>query len=332
MRKEGFMKVAELENDMLVVKTRENETLNGRTGAILTVLGCGLCGSDIVKLKQHLVKNGTVLGHEIVAQIVEINSATNFKVDDVIVTSHHIPCGKCEYCKNGNVSMCRHFKETNIRPGGFSELVYVSEEHLQNVAYLKPQNLTNIEASFYEPLGCCVRAVKRAGLKENSTALVIGLGSVGILMAQALKAFGMNVIGCDLISSRVELLKNLGIEAFRVPEMCDSIKADGVFMTSGADKAIDTALKFVRDGGKILVFSSTPNNFGYANNEIYYRELTVLGRYSPSPADLRDSLNLLANKEVKVQGLSTEYPLEKVQKSINDTVENKIMKAYIKIN
>lgn len=326
------MKVAELENDILVVKTRENETLNGRTGAIVKVLGCGLCGSDIVKLKQHLVKNGTVLGHEIVAQIVEINSATNFKVDDVIVTSHHIPCGKCEYCKNGNVSMCRHFKETNIRPGGFSELVYVSEEHLQNVAYLKPQNLTNIEASFYEPLGCCVRAVKRAGLKENSTALVIGLGSVGILMAQALKAFGMNVIGCDLISSRVELLKNLGIEAFRVPEMCDSIKADGIFMTSGADKAIDTALKFVRDGGKILVFSSTPNNFGYANNEIYYRELTVLGSYSPSPADLRDSLNLLANKEVKVQGLSTEYPLEKVQKSINDTVENKIMKAYIKIN
>ena len=326
------MKVAELENDILVVKTRENETLNGRTGAIVKVLGCGLCGSDIVKLKQHLVKNGTVLGHEIVAQIVEINSATNFKVDDVIVTSHHIPCGKCEYCKNGNVSMCRHFKETNIRPGGFSELVYVSEEHLQNVAYLKPQNLTNIEASFYEPLGCCVRAVKRAGLKENSTALVIGLGSVGILMAQALKAFGMNVIGCDLISSRVELLKNLGIEAFRVPEMCDSIKADGVFMTSGADKAIDTALKFVRDGGKILVFSSTPNNFGYANNEIYYRELTVLGSYSPSPADLRDSLNLLANKEVKVQGLSTEYPHEKVQKSINDTVENKIMKAYIKIN
>ena len=326
------MKVAELENDILVVKTRENETLNGRTGAIVKVLGCGLCGSDIVKLKQHLVKNGTVLGHEIVAQIVEINSATNFKVDDVIVTSHHIPCGKCEYCKNGNVSMCRHFKETNIRPGGFSELVYVSEEHLQNVAYLKPQNLTNIEASFYEPLGCCVRAVKRAGLKENSTALVIGLGSVGILMAQALKAFGMNVIGCDLISSRVELLKNLGIEAFRVPEMCDSIKADGVFMTSGAAKAIDTALKFVRDGGKILVFSSTPNNFGYANNEIYYRELTVLGSYSPSPADLKDSLELLKDKKVKVKGLSTDYPLEKVQKAINDTIENKILKAYIKIN
>lgn len=326
------MKTAEIENDIIVVKEREDETLSGRKGAIVKVLGCGLCGSDIVKLKHNLVKNGTVLGHEIVAKIVEIDSETDFKKDDVIVTSHHIPCGKCEYCKNGNVSMCRHFKETNIRPGGFSELVFVSEEHLQNVAYLKPENLTDDEAAFYEPLGCCIRAVKRAGLRQNSTALVIGLGSIGILMAQALKAFGMNVIGCDLIASRVQILKNLGIEAFVLPEMCDSIKADGVFMTSGSDRAIDTALKFVRDGGKILVFSSTPQNMGYANNEIYYRELTVLGSYSPSPADLKDSLELLAKKEVKVFGLSTIYPLEKVQKAINDTVENKILKAYIKIN
>ncbi len=325
------MKTAEIENDIIVVKEREDETLSGRKGAIVKVLGCGLCGSDIVKLKHNLVKNGTVLGHEIVAKIVAIDSETDFKKDDVIVTSHHIPCGKCEYCKNGNVSMCRHFKETNIRPGGFSELVFVSEEHLQNVAYLKPENLTDDEAAFYEPLGCCIRAVKRAGLRQNSTALVIGLGSIGILMAQALKAFGMNVIGCDLIASRVQILKNLGIEAFVLPELCDSIKADGVFMTSGSDRAIDTALKFVRDGGKILVFSSTPQNMGYANNEIYYRELTVLGSYSPSPADLKDSLELLATKEVKVAGLSTIYPLEKVQKAINDTVENKILKAYIKI-
>jgi L-iditol 2-dehydrogenase len=326
------MKVAEIQDNILVIKSRKDEVLNNRQGAIVKVLGCGLCGSDIVKLKHHLVKNGTVLGHEIVAQILEINSETNFKKGDIIVTSHHIPCGKCEYCKNGNVSMCRHFKETNIFPGGFSEKVFVSEEHLKNVAYLKPENLTNEEASFYEPLGCCIRAVRRTALKENSTALVIGLGSIGILMAQALKAFGMNVIGCDLISSRVQTLKNLGIEAFVLSEMCDSIKADGIFMTSGSDKAIETALKYVRDGGKILVFSSTPQNFGYANNEIYYRELTVLGSYSPSPKDLNDSLKLLKSKEVKVQGLSTNYPLEKIQKAIENTLDNKILKAYISIN
>lgn len=324
------MKTAVIKNDKIVTELTDTITLQNRKGAVVKVLGCGLCGSDIVKFIHKIAKDGTVLGHEIVAQIVEINSDTKFQKDDVIVTSHHIPCGKCVYCRNGNVSMCEHFKSTNIIPGGFSEYVYLSEEHLQNVAYLKPRNLSNIEASFYEPLGCCVRAVKRCSLSKNSTALVVGLGSIGILMAQALKAMGITVTGCDLIPERAELLKSFGIEAYCC--LPQKFEADGVFMTSGADKAIDTALKHVRNGGKILVFSSTPQNFGYANNEIYYRELTVLGSYSPSPVDLKESLDLLREGNVCVRGISTVYGLDDVGQAVEDTVKNKIMKAYIKIS
>ncbi len=325
------MKIAVINKGKIVVKETPDIELNGREGAIVKVLGCGLCGSDIVKFIHKISKDGTVLGHEIVAEIVEINSKTNFKIGDEIVTSHHIPCGECVYCKNGNVSMCEHFKSTNIVPGGFSEYVYLSEEHLKNVAHVKPENLTDIEASFYEPLGCCVRAIKRANLRGNATVLVVGLGTIGLMMAQALKAFGMDVMGCDLIPDRVNRLRNLGIAACNVREMDPNFKADGVFMTSGADKAINTALKYVRNGGKILVFSSTPNNWGYANNEIYYRELTVLGSYSPAPVDLEDSLNLLRSHQVKVAGLSTVYALDDIQKAFDDTMNNRIMKAYIKI-
>ena len=325
------MKTAVINKSKIVIKETPDIELNGREGAIVKVLGCGLCGSDIVKFIHKISKDGTVLGHEIVAEIVEINSKTNFKIGDEIVTSHHIPCGECVYCKNGNVSMCEHFKSTNIIPGGFSEYVYLSEEHLKNVAHVKPENLTDIEASFYEPLGCCVRAIKRANLRGNATVLVVGLGTIGLMMAQALKAFGMDVMGCDLIPDRVNRLRNLGIAACNVREMDPNFKADGVFMTSGADKAINTALKYVRNGGKILVFSSTPNNWGYANNEIYYRELTVLGSYSPAPVDLEDSLNLLRSHQVKVAGLSTVYALDDIQKAFDDTMNNRIMKAYIKI-
>lgn len=326
------MKIAVIEKEKVVLKEAADVVLNGREGAVVRVLGCGLCGSDIVKLREHISKDGTVLGHEIVAQIIEINSKTDFKTGDKIITSHHIPCGKCNYCKNGNVSMCEHFKSTNIRPGGFSEYVYLSEEHLENVAHLIPENLTEIEASFYEPLGCCVRAVKRGNLKSGASVLVIGLGSIGILMSQALKAFGADVIGCDLIDDRVELLKNYGVNAINVKNLSDDFEFDAVYMTSGADKALDTALKYVRNGGTILVFSSTPLNSGYPNNEIYYRELTVLGSYSPSPVDLKDSLELLRTGKVKVKNLSTVYPQSQIQQAIEDTVSNKIMKAYIEIS
>lgn len=323
------MKIAVIKNDKIETADTGTLSLNGRHGAVVKVLGCGLCGSDIVKFVHKISPDGTVLGHEIVAKITEINSETDFKIGDVIVTSHHIPCGKCKYCRHGNISMCEHFKSTNIFPGGFSEYVYLTEEHLLNVAHLKPDNLTNIEASFYEPLGCCVRAVKRANLKSGDTALVIGLGSIGILMAQALKASGINAVGCDLLPERVEVLKSFGLEAYT--ELPQNFEADGIFMTSGADKAIDTALKYVRSGGKILVFSSTPKNFGYANNEIYYRELTVMGSYSPSPVDLQDSLEMLKSGQVKVSGLSTVYDLENIEQAFEDTMSNKIMKAYIEV-
>lgn len=54
-----------------------------------------------------------------------------------------------------------------------------------------------------------------------------------------------------------------------------------------------------------------------------------MGSYSPSPADLRDSLELLKTGKVKVNGLSTEYKLDDIEQAFEDTMANKIMKAYI---
>jgi L-iditol 2-dehydrogenase len=334
------MRVAEIQENKIVLKDRQRIELDGKAGAIVRTLGCGLCGSDIVKFREHISGDGVVLGHEIVAEIVEINSKTGFKVGDKIVASHHIPCFECAYCKGESYSMCEHFKSTNIIPGGFSEFIYLSEEHLENVTHIIPKNLSNEEVAFYEPLGCCVRAVKRAKLLPQSNVLVIGLGTIGLLMGQALKAFGMNVYGCDINPERIEFAKSYGINSFSSMERefthnfiysnTNNIGVDCVFMTSGADGAIDVALNTVRLGGKILVFSSTPKNLGYSNNDIYYKELTVLGSYSPRPSDLEVSLKLLTDGDVKVKNLSSVYSIEDIQQAFDDTISNKIMKAYIK--
>lgn len=324
------MKTAQVNGEKIVIKNVADMELNGRKGAIVKVLGCGLCGSDIVKFKHKIVHDGAVLGHEIVGVIEEIDSDTDFKIGEKIVSSHHIPCFNCTFCNHGNFSMCEHFKKTNIIPGGFSEKVFLSEEHLKNVAHRVPDGITDEEISFYEPLGCCVRAIKRCNLQDGDRVLVVGLGSIGLLMGEGLKAYGYKVYGCDLIDERIELANNNGIETFHSKDLTN-LDVDAVFMTSGADKAIDTAIKAVRSGGKILVFSSTPNNNGYPNNEIYYKELTVMGSYSPSPKDLDDSFELLTSGKVNVKGLTTKYPLERIQEAFDDTIKNKVFKAYISI-
>ena len=335
------MKTAQVDGERVIIKEVEDLKLEGRKGAIVKVLGCGLCGSDIVKFKHKISKDGTVLGHEIVAVIEEIDSETNFKTGEKIVSSHHIPCFECTYCRHGNYSMCSHFKKTNIIPGGFSEKVYLSEEHLKNVAHKIPEGITDEEISFYEPLGCCIRAIERCKLIEGDKILTVGLGSIGLIMSEGLKAYGYKVYGCDLINDRIKLANDMGIESFNsrdlddfdriIKDKTDGLGVDAVFMTSGADKAIDVALKTVKMGGKVLVFSSTPNNYGYANNEIYYKELTIMGSYSPSPNDLQKSFDLITQKKVNVKNLTTVYSLDNIQQAFDDTISNKIFKAYIKM-
>ena len=312
-------------------------------GALVKVLGCGLCGSDIVKMKKA-VKEEIVLGHEIVGIIQEINTETDFKVGDKIVLGHHVPCFNCEYCRGESYSMCRTFKKTNIKPGGFCEFLKVSEAHLKNTVCKMPPEMSDVVASFTEPLSCCVRAVKRSEIKEGDTVLVVGLGSIGLLMGQAAKVYGAKVIGCDLLKERLSFAKKFGFDETILYQSNETTSellkkkmdtpsgVDKVILTAGNDNSVDFALKSVRDGGTITIFASIKSNDkGFFNNEIYYRELTVKGSYSPSPADIKESFSLLKSGKIKIDNMTSIYDLEEINQAVADFTSNKILKAYIKV-
>jgi L-iditol 2-dehydrogenase len=316
------MKTLKLINGNIQIINQEKPILS-EAGAIVKVIGCGLCGSDLVKIYEK--QENAILGHEVVGEIVEINTKTDFKVGDKIVVSHHFPCGECEFCLNKSYSMCPSFKATNFDPAGFSEYMKISEGHLKNTAFKLDGSISDIEISFTEPLACCIRAVERADLRAGARALTIGLGSIGILMAQAVHEFGVESYGVDVDKSRQQFAKNFGIK------FDENIKYDAIFMTSGSSFAIPDALKYVKDGGKIIVFSSVKDNSGYSNNDIYYRELSIIASYSPSVENLKMAYNMLVNKKINVENISTVYNFEDIEMAIKDTISKKIYKAYIEL-
>lgn len=337
------MKAAVLkEKNIFEIKEVPKPILEGK-GAVIRIIGCGLCGSDVVKMRTA-PKEGMILGHEIVGIIEEINTETNFRVGDKVVLGHHVPCFNCEYCRGESYSMCRTFKKTNIKPGGFCEYLKISEAHLKNTVCKVEAGMSDIVASFTEPLSCCIRAVKRAEIKEGDTVLIVGLGSIGILMGQAAKAYGARIIGCDILQERLAFAKKSGFDetvlyqsnettAELLKKKINAISGvDKVILTAGNDNSVDFAVKSVRDGGTILVFASIKSNDkGFANNEIYYRELTVRASYSPSPADIKESFSLLKSGRINVESLTTIYELSNLNQAVADFVGNKILKAYIKI-
>ena len=179
----------------------------GPDEVLLRPSGCGLCGSDIAKIVGQ-VAPPVILGHELAGRLAAVGAAvTSFQPGERVVVAHHVPCGACQYCLHGHPSMCAAFKASNIFPAGFAEYVRVPAENVRQTTLSLPDSLSDEVASFTEPLACCLRAVRRSALLPGDTALVIGLGSIGLQMAQAVKALvdGARVIGIDMLEERLAL-------------------------------------------------------------------------------------------------------------------------------
>jgi len=155
---------------------------------LVRVHGCGLCGSDILKIAQHTTPP-VKLGHELTGTIVERGQdVTAFEVGQRAVVAHHVPCGACHYCLHQNYSMCASFKASNLDPCGFAEYIRVPAEHVRHTTLALPDALSDEAGSFVEPLACCIRAVNRTPLLPGDSVIIVGLGSVGLLMLPAVAA------------------------------------------------------------------------------------------------------------------------------------------------
>ena len=312
--------------------------------ALLKVDVCGVCGSDLVKIKNNLVPQGTVLGHEVVGTIVQVGDhVRKWTTGQKVVVAHHAPCLNCYFCKSGNYSMCQQFKSTNLIPGGFAEFIKLSRTHLEQTTFLIPKGtVSDYEIALTEPLACCLRAVRRAGISTSNSVLVCGLGSVGIMISKLCMEKGAFTFGIDLQEERIELAKDmLGIHdgyLANSPELKSWIlnKTEGrgvdtVFLASGSKESLNDAVSLIRSGGKIIVFTSIQKEEGFYNNEIYYRELTILGSYSPSPVDLKEAYQLIITGKIKLKKLITDIvPLKELPSQIEKCLKSKSLKMMVK--
>lgn len=317
---------------------------------LIRVHGCGLCGSDILKIVQQ-VSPPVKLGHELTGTIVERGKRVErFEVGQRVVVAHHVPCGTCYYCRHDNHSMCAAFKASNVDPCGFAEYLRVSVAHVQSTTFLLPETLSAEEGSFVEPLACCVRAVRRTPLRDGDSVVVIGLGSIGLLMTQALiglaRREGKNVYvyGIDLLAERLELARKLGADgvfvaspdeqALRatIAEYTGGRGADAAILTVPGARPFGTALACTRLGGMLTLFAAQPEFVPVDLETLYHRELTVSSTYSSSPPDLQLALDLLASGQVRVNELiSHRLPLERFAEGVELMRKREALKVYFSI-
>jgi L-iditol 2-dehydrogenase len=316
----------------------------GRGELVVRVRACGLCGSDLAKMFQQKLQAPTVLGHEIAGEVVRVGAdVSQFHIGDRVVVAHHVPCYGCHYCRHGNYSMCRSFKQSNLIPGGFAEEVLVPAEHVKLTTLRLPTHVSFDEGSFTEPLACCLRGLRRWNLQPADVVLLVGLGPMGLLMAQLVRASRGIVLGTDLDERRLEFATRMGVDAVcsaadgeqvnrLVQELTEARGCDVVVLTAGHGGTVQDACQWVRDGGTITLFGNlAPQQPAQLDpNVLYYREITVQGSYSPSPLELVHALYLIESHAVKVDMLITHrLPLEALPQAVELARTRRAVKAII---
>jgi L-iditol 2-dehydrogenase len=319
----------------------------GEDELLVQVHGCGLCGSDILKVTRQALPP-VKLGHELTGTIVERGRhVEGFAVGQRVIVAHHVPCGACHYCLHGNYSMCATFKASNIDPCGLAEYLRVPAEHVRQTTLLLPEGLSAEEGSFVEPLACCARAVKRTPLRDGDSVLVLGLGSIGLLMLQAIRGITarsgkeVRVYGSDLVPERLRMALEMGADAVfaatqdeqALYEQTAGRGVDAVILTAPGARPFFAALACVRAGGTINVFAAHTETMPLDLEILYHRELTVSSTYSSSPAELPLALDLLASHQVRVHGLiSHRLPLEHFAEGMALMRERQALKVYFTIS
>jgi len=277
----------------------------------------GICGSDLMEW-YRIKKAPLVLGHEVTGVVAEVGDGVeNFRVGDRVFSSHHVSCGQCRYCSSGHQSVCDLLRATHFDPGGFAEYIRVPKINVELGTLSIPDSMTFDEGSFIEPLACVVRAQRFAGLAAGQTVLVIGSGISGLLHIQLARARGAaRIVATDISDFRLDAAKQFGADATirgsedvpaRLRELNEGRCADRVIVCTGALAGMRQAVKSVDRGGTLLFFAPTAAGVDVPIPlfDFWRDEISIVTSYAGSGADLTESMDLIAARQVRVADMVT---------------------------
>lgn len=285
----------------------------------------GFCGTDLFKLDTGLAQAGTVLGHELVGEVIARGQGVSkFQDGDRVAVPHHVPCGDCFYCRRGCETMCEVFRQNLLEPGAFADTILVRARAVEQAARLIPDHLSDEAAVFMEPAACVLRGLHRADLVADGAAVVLGAGSMGLLHLLVLGAAypGIAVTVVDPVEERRALAERLGASQTAAPgaEVLDAVLsstkgfgADAVFDTVGGKDTLEDGLNLTRQGGTVVLFAHAPENAaaGFDLNSLFKYERRIVGTYSAALTEQAEIFDLAGSGDLDPTPLVThKMPLD----------------------
>ena len=315
---------------------------------LVRVKANGICGSDF---EGYLGTTGRrtppmIMGHEVSGVVEKTPAGGRLAAGQPVVVFPKPFCGECEFCRAGmeNVcpaGICMGVMDVN---GSMTEYITAAEK------YLLPfdgEKLSFTEASLTEPLAVAYRSVHKisdAMIAASKQCVVIGAGTIGLLIIALLKLRGAHtVIACDAQDFRLDTARKLGADAavnVLAGDFAENIRActggtlcDFSFEAVGIGPAAASSLDALKIGGTAVWVGNAAKMIEVNMQKIVTTELTIHGNYVYNFADFKASLKLLEDGKIDIHPLMTHtYKLEDGERAFKDLENNrdgKMLKVFL---
>ena len=308
----------------------------GDDEVLIRVKACGVCGTDL-----HIFSGAqgatachppVILGHEL-AGVAEAVGArvTRIKPGDPVTVNPNIFCEACAHCRSGKPHMCETMQATGVNyDGGFAQYCRVLEKQVYRINDGIPFPV----AAMSEPLSCCLHGVDLLRLQAGETVMVIGGGTIGMIMLQLAALSGVaKTVLLEINESRFPLAKRLGADVTVNPQREDVAAAlldngienvDAVIECAGHPASVQNALRYAGKGGRVMLFGLTAPDCTVPLNpfDAFKKELTILTSFV-NPDTQERAVHLINAKKLRLEELIGEtVTLDEIHKAFAPGLRN----------
>src|SRR5579883_3422751 len=290
---------------------------------LLKVAAATTCGTDLKAYRRgHPLlfrETPARFGHEVSGVVETIGAGvTRCKEGDAVVVANSAPCQRCYYCRRGSYSLCEDLLLLN---GAYAEYLLVPERVVRQNLYLLAPGTSFVAAALTEPLACALHGIDASHIAEGDTAVILGSGPLGLLLATSARLRNARVIVTGHGEERLALARHFGADIVidvssmspleqrvAVLEQTDARRgADIVIEAVGTPETWELAVTMARPGGLINFFGgcASGTQVRLETRPLHYSELTLKGVFHHTPAYFSQALELIQGRQITVEALVT---------------------------
>lgn len=282
----------------------------------------GICGTDMHVYHGNMdarVGHNRIIGHEMSGIVASAGEGADFAPGEAVVVRPLAPCSDCPACAAGNAHICHNLKFLGLDTDGAMQCRWIVPAY---TLHRLPKGLGLDVAALVEPLAVAVHDVRRARLQSGETALVIGGGPIGMLIAMVANATGARVILSEINESRLALAGEMGFEGLNpkttnvaeaVHEKTGGAGADVVFEVSGTQPGVDLMTAAVRARGRIVMVAIHAKKAEVDLFRFFWREVEMLGARVYEPQDYDRAIQMIDEGLPVARLITDRHPLARVQ-------------------